>query len=266
MKQMLINAMAVTAVAVLSGCATVYRVSESAPTPIPPPAPGGPATRNPTVVVKSTAADSKSASLASALAGRSEGDLAGRGFDVIAKGRPDSVVSLSVSRREAARLSDWRVYDGAVDAKVLAGGKLVANQAFKARGERASDEEVAEASVAERLSRDISTWLAKVLPAKKVALPPGELPPALATATVMIRPSSMSEKPSDVLRVQRRFMDAVASHPGILSCTLDRENQKRREFAFRVVFEPQSFPGGLLNTIVLSEPDLGEDVRLEIVR
>lgn len=266
MKQMLVNAMVAAVIAALSGCATVYRVSESAPTPIPPPAPGRPVMRNPTVVVRSTAADNKSASLASALASRSEGDLAGRGFDVITKGQPDTEVTLSVSRREAARLSDWRVYDGAVDAKVIAGGKLVANQAFKARGERASDEEGAEASIAEKLSRDISIWLAKVLPAKKVALPTGELPPALATATVMIRPSSMSEKPSDVLRVQRRFMDAVASHPGILSCTLDKENQKLREFTFRVVFEPQSFPGGLLNTIVLSEPDLGEDVRLEIIR
>ena len=51
MKQMLINAMAAAAVAVLSGCATVYRVSETACPEDPGAQYATPATRNPVVRV-----------------------------------------------------------------------------------------------------------------------------------------------------------------------------------------------------------------------
>ena len=175
---------------------------------------------------------------------------------------------MSVSRHETARLSDWRIYEGSADVRIMdaSSGKLLASNLFKATGERSVDERKAEAAVEAKLSRQVSQWLGTVFPAKKVQLPPGPPPPGHVTVTVAIRPASMSEDPMDVLRVQRRFMDFVAAHPGVVSCTLAGESPAYREFAFRVVYEPNSFPIGFLNTIVLDTPCLGDGVKLEISR
>ena len=268
MKHMLIKAVGLVAVTAMPGCATVYRVSESAPEPVPVPAPGRPAVRNPAVSVKAKSADNFAHNLAASMQASVERDLAARGFDVNAKGKVDKNVSMSVSRHETARLSDWRLYEGVADVRIMdaSSGKLLASNLFKATGERAVDERKAEATVDTKLSRQVSQWLGTALPAQKVQLPPGPPPPGHVTATIAIRPASLSEDPMDVLRVQRRFMDVVAGHPGVVSCTLAGESPAYREFAFRVVYEPNSFPLGLLNTIVLDMPYLGDGVKLEITR
>ncbi len=268
MKHMLINAVGLVAVTAMSGCATVYRVSESVPEPVPVPAPGRPAMRNPAVSVKAKAADSFAHNLAASMQASVERDLVAKGFDVNAKGKVDKNVTMSVSRHETARLSDWRLYEGVVDIRIMdaSSGKLLSGNSFKATGERAVDERKAEATVDAKLSRQVSQWLGTVLPAQKVQLPPGPPPPGHVTATVTIRPASLSEDPMDVLKVQRRFMDVVAGHPGVVSCTLAGETSALREFAFRVVYEPRSFPIGFLNTIVLDTPYLDDGVKLEISR
>ena len=268
MKNHVIALIGVAAALALSGCATVYRVSESASAPAYPQQPGRPAMRNPSVAVNATAADSKSGRLAESLRAAVEKDLVARGFDVFAKQPADSEVSLAVSRREVSRLSDWRVYEGTVSVRVTepASGKLVASESFKAQGARGLDELQAETGVKDALSQKVSRWLAKAFPAKKVSLPPEPPLPDHLTATISIAPENPSEDPMDVLGVQRRFMDYVATRPGIVSCVLAQEDPLRRGFTFQVVYEPRSFPGGLLNTIVLDRPRLGGNVRLEIVR
>ena len=266
MNKLLINAMGIVAVAAMSGCATVYRVSESSPEPPPATAPGGPVMRNPSVSVKVAAVDGSAKNLASSVRSSTDGILASRGFDVVSKRPADSIVTIAVSRREAARLSDWRVYEGTADARIseAASGRLVASSTFKATGERALDESMAETSLKERLVQQLDAWLSTTLPRRKVPLPPGAAPHSRVMLTIM--PKDQSEKHLDALRVQRRFMDAVAAHPGIVSCVLVGEDPPRCAFTFSVVYEPQSFPGGLLNTIVLDRPDLGGNVELEIAR
>ena len=266
MKNMLANAIGIAAVAAMSGCATVYRVSESAPETPPATAPGRPAMRNPSVSVAVASTDSSAAGLAASLKASLEGGFASRGFDVLLKPPADSLVSVSVSRRESYRLADWRVYEGAADVKVndAASGRLVASQAFKAKGERALDAVKAEDTLKANLVGEVDAWLAKTLPARKIPLPPGAAPHGRAMLTIM--PKNRYEDHLDALRVQRRFMEAVTSHPGVVSCVLVREDPPRSAFTFSVVYEPKSFPGGLLNTIVLDSPDLGEGVELEIAR
>ena len=147
MKHMLINAVGLVAVSAMSGCATVYRVSESAPEPVAVPAPGRPAMRNPAVSVKAKATDNFAHNLAASMQASVERDLASRGFDVSAKGKVDKNVSMSVSRHETARLSDWRIYEGSADVRIMdaSSGKLLASNLFKATGERSVDERKAEA-------------------------------------------------------------------------------------------------------------------------
>ena len=266
MRKLLANAMGIVAVAAMSGCATVYRVSESSTGPTPAPAPGSSAMRNPSVSVKVVSADGSAKNLASSVRSSTEGILVSRGFDVVSKRPADSIVSIVVSRRKSASLSDWRVYEGTADARIseAASGRLVSKNEFKATGDRSLDESKAEASLRERLVRQIDAWLSTALPNRKVPLPPGAAPHGQAMLTIM--PGDPSANPLDALRVQRRFMESVAAHPGVVSCVLVGEDPHRRAFTFSVVYEPQSFPGGLLNTIVLDSPDLGGNVELDIAR
>lgn len=262
MKHMIMNAIGLVALTAMYGCSTVYNVSEMPSEPVQ----VRPLMRNPAASVKATPADESSRIVAAAIQSSVEGDLAKRGFAVNARGPVDSLVSLSVSRRETARLGDWRVYEGSADVQVsdASSGKLLGSSSFSAAGERSLDERKGEAAIIAKLSRDVTGWLAKTIPAKKVAVPPP--PPGNAVSTLMIRPADPMEPSANVLRVQRRFLDAVSRHPGIVSCMLVGEAPERREFAFRVVYDPNAFPDGLLNTIVLDAPYLGDGARLEIAR
>ena len=269
MKRLLMNAIGLAAAATLSGCATVYCVSESGPTPLQPAESGCPASRKPAVSVKAKPADASARKLAASMQASVEGHLAAtRRFDVRPRPPVDSLVTLSVSRREAARLSDWRAYEGTVDASVTdaASGKTLARKSFKAVGERALDEAKAEGFVKDGLLGQVTVWLAGALPAKKIAQPGGCPGPEQAMTTMTIRPSDMPADAQEALLVQRRFMDAVASHPGVVSCVLASQSPERGEYAFSVIYEPSSFPDGLLNTIVLDTPSLGNGVKLEISR
>lgn len=269
MKKLMFALIGAAAAMAMSGCATVYRVSESAPAPAyPQQGPGQPAMRNPSVTVKAVSVDKQANRLADSLRATVEGDLVARGFDVIAKLPADSEVALAVSRREASRLSDWRVYEGTASVRVTetASGRLLASESFKAQGTRALDEATAEAGVKNVLAQQVSRWLVKALPAKKVPLPPGPPPPDHMAATLTIAPEDLSRDPMEALSVQRRFMDYVATRPGIVSCVLAQEDPAHRGFTFNVVYKPGNFPGGLLNTIVLDGPRLGGNVKLEIAR
>ena len=248
----------------LAGCATVYRVSESAETPASPPA--RPEMRNPVVRVDVASAGEQSQSLAAAVKPVVEDSLAARGFSIAAKGAPDTVVALSLSRRSKDELADWRLYEGKADVRIseASSGKLVASRSFVANGERALDEEKAMKGVKDGLSKQILPWLEKALPLRKIALPPPPVAPSIAHVT--IAPADLSEDPASVLAVQRRFMDVVSAHPGVADCRLVREMPTSRAYVFRVAYDPARFPGGLLNTIVLESPELGDNVKLEIVR
>ncbi len=270
MKKPVLAIIGMAAAMVMTGCSgVVYRVSESAPSPAyPQQAPRRPAMRNPTVVVNATASDAKSARLAASLRAAVEGDLAARGFDVVARRKSDSVVSLQVSRQKVASLADWRVYDGTAMARVtdVASGRLVASESFKARGQRALDEAKAEAGVKDALAGQVSRWLQKKLPARKVPLPPDPPQPGHMAVAITLAPAKPGEDLMKALRVQERFMDYVAAKPGVVSCVLAKEDPALRRFTFHVVYDPRLFPGGLLNKVVLEGPRLGESVRLEIVR
>ena len=266
MRRILCTMLRIAALSTLAGCASVYRVSESASDDASAPAPV-PQKRNPVAFVTATPADAGAKDLAAALKSSVEKSLAARGFEVKPRDKPDSKISLSVSRRKVADLAEWRVYEGKADVRVtdVATGKLVSNASFSSKGDRALDDAKAEERIRTELSQRISEWLAKVLPARKVALP---VPPPLDSRAAMLTlfPADPTEDPGEVLVVQRRFMDAVGSHPGILSCRLAKEIPSQRAFVFRVEYRPELFPDGLLNTLVLDRPRLGGNVKFEIVR
>ena len=116
------------------------------------------------------------------------------------------------------------------------------------------------------LAGQVSRWLQKKLPARKVPLPPDPPQPGHMAVAITLAPAKPGEDLMKALRVQERFMDYVAAKPGVVSCVLAKEDPALRRFTFHVVYDPRLFPGGLLNKVVLEGPRLGESVRLEIVR
>ena len=268
MRRILYTTLRIAALSAIAGCASVYRVSETpVPNDIPQPPPAAHAKRKPVAVVKASAADAKANGLAATMKASAERDLASRGFDVTSRAKPDSILSLAVSRRVAADLAEWRVCEGKVDARVTdaATGTIVADTSISAKGERGLGVAKAEENLARALQGPLSGWLAKAMPARKI--PVQEVPqPVRSVMMVTLSPADSAADPGEVLAVQRRFMDAVGTHPGILSCRLAQEIPAQRAFVFRVEYLPEQFPGGLLNTLVLGCPRLGDNVKLVIVR
>lgn len=268
MNKIMSTAMRFAAISALAGCASVYRVSESAPDPkdgqvlVPPP----PATRKPVVAVKAKPADAGARRLSNMLKSAAESRLAARGFDVSPTMPPDYTAAFSVSRREEAKLAEWLVYGGTVDARVTDAttGRLVANTTLRAKGERGLGESKAEDSLGNVLAPMLAEWMIKTVPSRKIPVPAPQTP-NVAVMMLTLSPADPTEPQNDVLVAQRRFMDAVGRYPGIVSCRLAKEIPASRAFVFRVEYMPEQFPGGLLNTIVLDRPSLG-GAKLEIVR
>ena len=88
MKQILVNAVAAAAALALSGCATVYRVSETACPEDPAAQYAAPAMRNPVVLVDVKAGGEQADNLAASVRTEVENSLASRGFSVSANERP----------------------------------------------------------------------------------------------------------------------------------------------------------------------------------
>lgn len=267
MKSIKFAAVSLVATMMAAGCSTVYRVSETVLTDeASQSASRAVATRRPVASVKAKASDACAKSLAAGLKASLENDLMAHGFDVVSKHPADCVVSFSVSCRETAKLNEWRTYEGKLDARVTesATGRLLGSGSFTAAGQRALDGEKALAGVHAGLYKRLSAWLPGVMQAKPIPLPPP--PPGASTARIAISPADTTEDPSDVLVVQRRFMDAVTAHRGIFSCRLAQVDQARQKYVFLVQYDAATFPGGLLNTLVLDGDGLGGNVKLEIVR
>ena len=261
--------LAIAAISMFAGCASVYRVSERAPSPSEAiePVVTPPETRKPVVKITSAGADEESGALAEQLKGSAVSDLVARGFEVGSANAPDYALALSASCNVAADLGDWRVYQGKVDANVTAetNGAILAATSIAGTGERALGAQAAIASLASQLNGELSQWLAKTMVAAPIELP---IEPQVehAQAMITILPADADEDQAKVLMVQRRFMDAVAAHTGIVSCRLVQEIPASQAFVFRVEYIPELFPGGLLNTLVLARPRLGNNVVLEIAR
>ena len=153
--RILITAFVACALAAVTGCRT-------APPPPPPPPP--------VYSVNATADVPDAASLASSVALDVRGALVARGYPVMANGAnpapgtPVVAVDIVLDRRTTARLDIWRTYEGTVKARVVDGGFIRAEKAFKATGKRADNERDAESGMRNALSSAVIAWLSEVLP------------------------------------------------------------------------------------------------------
>lgn len=133
-------------IGILTGCATTYRI-------------------------QAQATDGASRALAEQVEDDVYGALVSCGYHVRKKSAVwlrTTDINLDVTRKEVARLADWRMYEGRVRAEVVSGrGDVMWEKRFRALGERSKDEEEAEASAESGLANQITEWLSTVLPSAK---------------------------------------------------------------------------------------------------
>ena len=163
-------------------------------------------------------------------------------------------------------MREWRVYEGRIVLRATdAEGRLLANVPLKAVGERSSNVQEAVDSLTAKIAPALRKAIADNLKAEKIPVPQAALP-SNAVALLSLRPADGATEALKVLRAQRVFMDAVAKTEGVVACRLAEEKPEKKAYIFRVEYDPAAFPGGLLNTVVLSIPDLGDGAVLEIER
>lgn len=253
MNKLMLVVFAAVGASVLTGCTTYYRIEEVAPATAP-----VPVVSAPSVQVRARAVNAEATPLANHLKGGAESHLTGKGMVVMSRGTANMIVDLDVSRRETARLEDWRVYEGSVRAKMKstpAPEAVLAERQFTATGKRGIDEAAAELGVRRSLESQVNAWLDETvvkvkIPAVAPAAAPGK-PVSVTRMRILFKPDEPGADADDALEAQGLFQRIVQGRAGIMSCVLVRQNPAANEFEFEIAYDPGSYPDGLINTLIL---------------
>ena len=196
------------------------------------------------IAVATTPVGDDAAGLAAKVGHAAETALVSGGFTV-STGEPDVRVDMSVTSSQFDKFGDYYVIEGAVpSAKVtvpIKAGKVVAQTAFPTvRGERVLGKDKAIDSVAARLVPEISSWIGANVTPKAIGL---------AAQTIVVQRRTLFYKSEDPLFV-KKFVEAVNSLNGVLECRYVSGEPTERLYEFRVVYDADGFPEGLVTHII----------------
>lgn len=196
------------------------------------------------VKVVSDASGDEAEVVASDLITLVENDLVERKFKMTG-GTADITVRLITKVDEYAAFGEYKVFEGDVRASAIReyDGNPLGKQKFSERGDRKLGEKDALESLAEKLGKKVSPWIAKQTVADQLGI---------AAAEITVSWTAFSElfgrKRGDYART---FVKTVNKKnvPGVLFSELVSENNPARQQTFRVVYIPERFPEGLMNRL-----------------
>ena len=143
---------------------------------VPPPPPPGPHDGAPVMAISVAPQTTAVTPLAQKLQLALESGAIQRGFAISTVLRPDVTVGVALSRRETARLQDWRTYEGEALVRVVtaADGAVIGTTTITATGARGADEKSAEASLSHELNAKVDAWVGQTVRAERIVkLPAG---------------------------------------------------------------------------------------------
>lgn len=251
MSKLTVGALGVLLVVAGGGCATTYRVTEDLPPAQPPVV--KPLRRPPVIAVSAKPADKNAGRLTSSLRGAVESRLAARGMTVASPLAANATVRIEVSRRETARLDEWRTYEGEARLRVMTAdptARLLSETTIRAAGDRALDETKAEQGVLNGLVRKANAWLDGTVTAKSIPVAQPIPPPGYSVARIRLHPEGGFDGDDEIRNAQIAFRTAVSAIPGVRDCRLEPSASDARNAVFDITYEAVSFPDGLVNTIV----------------
>ena len=174
--------------------------------------------------------------------------LAAEGYVVDGKCAPDVEVAVSADREVFDQTGPWIVFTGSLRLQTQIKGRDPRFQSEKvlyAKGKRGLGEEAAEQSLAEALVGQVGEWAKSSFSRENLGL-----------KAVMVSLSVGEKvKSADDLALQAAFCKAADAEKGVRSVELVRQNSAAGTFVFRVVYEESRFPDGLLNTLMVKNPE-----------
>lgn len=180
--------------------------------------------------------------MASRARGSIEAALVAAGFR-LDDSQADLHVSLSPSAEVFDQSGNYFVFNGAVDAEVVAArtGRLVGKQRFETRGKRTLDRAPALRALSDDVTAPAKTWIVTACQPDMTGLK------AEIVTVYFGRLSTAAERAEYV----RRFVNVVNGlrEEGVLSCALVQEDAANRSQKYRIVCEAKRFPEGVLNRL-----------------
>jgi len=235
--------LAVAACLAVAGCTTVNQTHEVTTRPE--------QTDTPTALMKElnyavavVPGDADARDTAAHLAETVNGQLAAAGYQ-LALTAPDVLLRLSVKKELFDRSGNYYRYIGRATASAeAADGRILNQETLVANAARALGKSAAEESLAAAFAAQTATWITR-------ACAPQQL--RLAAAEVAVkRPYLTSDHP----RFISAFVRKVQAMKGVVNCRLAREDHDRGAFVFRVLYDQQAYPQGILNAVVLRLDEL----------
>ncbi|MFZ4395835.1 MAG: hypothetical protein ACOYOU_09450 [Kiritimatiellia bacterium] len=186
-----------------------------------------------------TPGDNDAKGIATRLTTTVNGQLAAAGYQ-LASATPDVVLRLSVKRELLDQSGNYYRYVGRVTASAeSADGRTLNQETMVTKSERALGPDASDDAMATALAAQTATWISR-------ACAPQQL--RLAAAEVSVKRPFLS---GDHPRFVTAFVKKVQAMKGVTSCRLVREDQHSGAFLFRVLYDQQVYPQGILNAVLL---------------
>lgn len=169
-----------------------------------------------------------------------EARLAEEGY-FVSDAYPDITVEIEASVQSFDQSGNYIVYDGTLAGTVTraADNRLLAGDRLTARGIRALGEGQAMDNLLEAFVEPAGNWATSSLSSARAGL---------AVEDITVRRVWYSPDRPEYATV---FTTQINQLDGIISCRLIAEDRNARSMVFRVAYFKDSFPGGLLNRLVL---------------
>ncbi len=224
------------------GCRTIPR-----PPPVPFELSATEAARMVTVGVDVSAKGDAAGTVAGDLANTVQNALSGQ-FKVTGA-KPDVQVTLGVSAELHAGFGEYKMYKGDVDASARRtyDNNLLGKRKFSEKGERALGEGEALKSLAGVFDEPVTQWVAQTVTPAGVGLKAMDVTVSWNMFQDLF---GLRQRRDDYARV---FVEEVSRVKGVAYCELVAEDMRAREQTFRVVYYPEEFRAGLLNTLAKIE-------------
>jgi hypothetical protein len=185
--------------------------------------------------------------LADALGQRLTGYLTAQGMTLTPQA-PDVIVTLAPVESIFDESGEYFLLEGRATGSVLsaADGKQLSSQAFSVRGKRALGRDAARLALVDAFLPELQAWVTR-------AATPGSIP--LAACEVRIGRPFFSWSANDPRYIQT-FVKKIGAMPGVRRCELLTQNTDSRVCTFRIVYMKETYPEGILNAIIIANPDL----------
>lgn len=187
------------------------------------------------------------------IASKVEAELIEKGF-LVKGGEPFVTVDLKSAIDLFDKTGNYFVFEGVAEATITkADGQKLGSKEFVSKGQRQLEQERAERNVADAISEEVAKWVGETCTAKTMGVETVIVSLRISDWATLLR-STESAAEKEILK----FSEAVEKLDGVLSCRLVKSTESNRLLQFRIVYDSEKFPNGILTGTVTAKALPGE--------